>query len=147
KKLREEQGISRRELADLFGIGGKKPARIIKYIEEDGFYSAQAYPAGLVAVLAAEPDARDPLLRAWRRRRAQSHRRHRPETRTDLRLMREIYGFELTDMEPILGYSNLEYQKIERGVVPLLDTARDRILQAIDQAGKDRVQRLLKERA
>ena len=50
--------MSRRELADLFGVGGKKPARIIKYIEEDGFYSMQAYPAGLVAVLAGRsPEA------------------------------------------------------------------------------------------
>ena len=31
QRLRKQQGISRRELADLFGIGGKKPARIIKY--------------------------------------------------------------------------------------------------------------------
>ena len=52
KQLRLEQGITRRELADLFGVGGKKPARIIKYLEEDGFYSMQAYPAGLVVVLA-----------------------------------------------------------------------------------------------
>src|SRR5262249_58918956 len=50
KEKRKRLGISRRELADLFGIGGKKPARIIKYIEEDGFYSPQAYPPGLAAV-------------------------------------------------------------------------------------------------
>src|SRR5262249_44343313 len=42
KEKRKRLGIRRRELADLFGIGGKKPARIVKYIEEDGFYSAQA---------------------------------------------------------------------------------------------------------
>src|SRR5262249_38599755 len=37
KELRKKRGIARRELADLFGIRGKKPARILKYIEEDGF--------------------------------------------------------------------------------------------------------------
>ena len=36
---------------------------------------------------------------------------------------RELYGFEARDMEPILGYSSLEYQKLERGVQPLADTA------------------------
>ncbi len=116
---------ARRELADLFGIGGKKPARIIKYIEEDGFYSAQAYPAGLVALLASGASERAALLDAWQERRTQFHRRHRPETRIDLRLARELYGFEPRDMEPILGYSSLEYQKIERGVQPLADTAHD----------------------
>ncbi len=113
-RLRKQHGIDRRELADLFGIGGKKPARIIKYIEEDGFYSAQAYPAGLAALLAPGAAERAALLAAWRERRTQFHRRHRPETRFDLRLARELYGFEPRDMEPILGYSSLEYQKIER---------------------------------
>src|SRR5207237_306538 len=51
KRLRQRLGIERRELADLFGVGGKKPARIIKHIEEDGLYSARAYPAGLAALL------------------------------------------------------------------------------------------------
>ncbi|MHC4880262.1 MAG: helix-turn-helix transcriptional regulator, partial [Planctomycetota bacterium] len=55
KKIREKQKVTRREMADLFLIGGKKPARIIKHIEEDGHYSQQAYPAGLVALL-TEPD-------------------------------------------------------------------------------------------
>jgi transcriptional regulator with XRE-family HTH domain len=143
---RKRQGIRRREIADLFGIGGKKPARIIKYIEEDGFYSAQAYPAGLVAVLVESPAERERLLCRWQERRRQFHRRHRPETRTELRLARELYGFGSGEMESILGYSRLEYQKIERGVVPLLDTARERILQAIHQAGQSRIETLLKHR-
>jgi transcriptional regulator with XRE-family HTH domain len=146
KQLRKQQGITRRELADLFGIGGKKPARIIKYIEEDGFYSGQAYPAGLVAVLTEEPAERERLLQLWQQRRQQFHRRHRPEMRLDLRLMRERYGFELRDMEPILGYTSLEYQKIERGVSPLLETARARILAALLQAGQRRVEALLQRR-
>jgi transcriptional regulator with XRE-family HTH domain len=143
---RKLHGIRRRELADLFGIGGKKPARIIKSIEEDGFYSAQAFPAGLAAVLTRKKADEAQLLDLWRQRRQQFHRRHRPETRTDLRLAREIYGFELKDMEPILGYSSLEYQRIERGVTPLLPTARERILQAIDDAGHRRVDALLRRR-
>lgn len=146
QQLRKHEGINRRELADLFGIGGKKPARIIKYIEEDGFYSAQAHPAGLVALLAASDAERDALLAAWQERRRQFHRRHRPETRLDLRLARELYGFEPRDMESILGYSSLEYQKIERGVQPLADTAHARILQAIHQAGQRRVEALLQHR-
>lgn len=143
---RKRQGITRREIADLFGIGGKKPARIIKYIEEDGFYSAQAYPAGLVAVLVETPAEREKLFALWQERRRQFHRRHRPETRTELRLARELYGFESGEMEPILGYSRLEYQKIERGVVPLLESARERILQAIHQAGQVRIEALLQHR-
>jgi transcriptional regulator with XRE-family HTH domain len=143
-RLRQQQGIRRRELADLFGIGGKKPARIIKYIEEDGFYSAQAYPAGLAALLSDDPAEQERLLTAWRQRRQQLHRRHRPEMRLDLRLAREQYGFDVADMEAILGYSSLEYQKIERGVSPLLETARQRIVQAIHQAGRRRVEDLLR---
>src|SRR5262249_1474359 len=77
--LRKQQGVSRRELADLFGIGGKKPARIIKYIEEDGFYSAQAFPAGLAAVLTTDEAEQESLCKAWKDRRRQFHRRHRPE--------------------------------------------------------------------
>jgi transcriptional regulator with XRE-family HTH domain len=146
RQLRKKHGITRRELADHFGIGGKKPARIIKYIEEDGFYSAQAYPAGLAALLAGGEDERAGLLADWQQRRTQFHRRHRPETRIDLRLARELYGFEARDMEPILGYSSLEYQKIERGVQPLTDTARQRILHAIHAAGQRRVEALLQQR-
>jgi transcriptional regulator with XRE-family HTH domain len=146
KQHRKRLGISRRYLADLFGIGGKKPARIIKYIEEDGFYSAQAYPAGLAAVLVEDDAERERLLELWRQRRRQFHRRHRPETRIELRLAREQYGFEAGDTEPILGYSRLEYQKIERGVVPLLDSARDRILKALHQAGRQRIEALLERR-
>ncbi len=146
QKLRKQQGVSRRELADLFGIGGKKPARIIKAIEEDGFYSAQAYPAGLAALLAGDEEAQARLLKRWHDRRRQFHRRRRPETRADLRLARELYGFELKDMQPILGYSSLEYQRIERGVTPLLDTARERILQTLRQAGRRKVEELLARR-
>jgi transcriptional regulator with XRE-family HTH domain len=146
RQLRKKRGITRRELADLFAIGGKKPARIIKYIEEDGFYSAQAYPAGLAALLTDNASERAALLAAWQQRRTQFHRRHRPETRLDLRLARELYGFEPSEMEAILGYSSLEYQKIERGVQPLADTARQRILDAIHAAGKRRVETLLQQR-
>jgi transcriptional regulator with XRE-family HTH domain len=147
KRLREQQGIPRRELADLFGIGGRKPARILKHIEEDGYYSAQAYPAGLAAILTPEPADQARLLRLWKERRKQFHRRHRPEMRTDLRLTRELYGFTLQDMEPILGYSSLEYQRIERGVSPLLETARARIVEALHQAGQRRVEALLQLRS
>jgi transcriptional regulator with XRE-family HTH domain len=146
KRLRERQGIARRELADLFAIGGRKPARIIKHVEEDGYYSAQAYPAGLAAVLAPEPADQSRLLKLWRERRKQFHRRRRPEMRTDLRLARELYGFTLQDMEPILGYSGLEYQRIERGVSPLLETGQMRILEALHQAGQRRVEALLRLR-
>src|SRR5438105_3969545 len=146
KQLRKKRGISRRELADLFGIGGKKPARIIKYIEEDGFYSAKAYPAALVAVLTDDAAKRNRLLLRWQERRRQFHRRHRPETRTDLRLARELYGFAPQEMQPILGYSNAEYQRIERGVTPLLETAVTRILEAVHQAGQRRVATLLQQR-
>src|SRR5439155_20818047 len=79
-RLRHQQRLRRRQLADLFGIGGKKPARIVKHIEEDGLYSAQAYPAGLVAVLTSDDRERDRLLAAWAQRRRQFHRRRRPET-------------------------------------------------------------------
>src|SRR5439155_6650887 len=92
KQLRKQQGVTRREIADLFGIGGKKPARVIKYIEEDGFYSAKAYPAGLAAILTDDAAEQGRLLHCWQERRRQFHRRHRPETRTDLRLARELYG-------------------------------------------------------
>jgi transcriptional regulator with XRE-family HTH domain len=146
RQLRKKHGITRRELADLFDIGGKKPARIIKYIEEDGFYSAQAYPAGLAALLADAEQESGALLLAWQQRRRQFHRRHRPETRIDLRLAREQYGFDFRAMEPILGYSSLEYQKIERGVQSLTDTARQRIVQAIHAAGQRRVEALLHQR-
>jgi transcriptional regulator with XRE-family HTH domain len=143
KQLRQEQGVSRRELADLFGVGGKKPARIIKYVEEDGFYSMQAYPAGLVAVLAGRSPEAGRLLELWQDRRKVFHSRHRPEMRIDLRLARETYGFELKDVAPLLGYGPREYQKVEGGAEPLRDTARERILQAIHAAGQKRVEDLL----
>jgi transcriptional regulator with XRE-family HTH domain len=147
KQLRKKRGITRREIADLFGIGGKKPARIIRYIEEDGFYSAKAYPAGLAAVLTDDVVEQRRVLGLWKERRRQFHRRHRPEMRTELRLARELYGLQFQDMESILGYESLEYQRIERGVSPLLDTAVMRILHAIHQAGQRRVAAVLQQRS
>jgi transcriptional regulator with XRE-family HTH domain len=143
KRLRQQKGVRRRHLADLFGVGGKKPARTIKHIEEDGLYSARAYPAGMVAVLSTDHAERERLLAAWQTRRRQFHRRRRPETRIELRLARERYGFQPRAMEVILGYSALEYQKIERGVSPLSASAHERILTAIHQAGAKRVTELL----
>jgi transcriptional regulator with XRE-family HTH domain len=140
KRLRIQQGVRRRELADLFGIGGKKPARIIKYIEEDGFYSAKAFPAALAAVLADQPAERARLLQLWQERRHQFHRRRRPEVRAELRLARELYGFGLADIAPVLGYSSREYQLIERGQEPLRESARARVLEAIHRAGQARVE-------
>jgi transcriptional regulator with XRE-family HTH domain len=146
KRLRQRQGIERRELADLFGVGGKKPARIIKHIEEDGLYSARAYPAGLAALLSGRATEQARLLKLWQERRRQFHRRRRPETRTELRLARELYGFEPRDLEAVLGYSSLEYQKIERGVTALHEAALQRILEAVHQAGRRRVEELLRQR-
>jgi transcriptional regulator with XRE-family HTH domain len=146
QKLRKAKGLSRREVADLFGLRGKKPAQIIQSIEEEGCYSARAYPAGLAALLAQEAGDEVRLLELWEERRKQFHRRRRPETRTDLRLARERYGFEQSDMEPILGYSPEELQRIERGVTPLSSTARARILEAIHRAGRRRIEALLKEK-
>jgi transcriptional regulator with XRE-family HTH domain len=146
QRLRQQQGVSRRELADLFGIGGKKPARIIKHVEEDGFFSAQAFPAGLATLLTSKPTEHKRLLEMWQERRRQFHRRHRPEMHIDMRLTRELYGLELKDMEAVLGYSSLEYQRIERGVTPLPETAQARIVQAIHQAGQQRIAELLERR-
>src|SRR5581483_4237248 len=134
QQLRQERGISRRELADLFGVRGKKPARLLQAIEEEGCYSARAYPAGLAALVTDAAAEQGRLLASWAERRGRFHRRHRPETRLDLRLARERYGLEHRDMEPILGYTALEYQRLERGVGPLADTARERILQAVNRA-------------
>lgn len=147
QELRRKKGVNRREIADLFGIGGKKPARVIQSIEEKGCYSAQAYPAGLAALLGTDVDEHSRLLGMWEERRQQFHRRHRPEMRIDLRLARERYGFDQKDMESILGYSSLEYQRIERGAGPLTDTARDRILAAIHTAGKKRVEEMLQAKS
>jgi transcriptional regulator with XRE-family HTH domain len=146
QNLRKQKGFSRREVADLFRVGGKKPAQIIQSIEEEGCYSARAYPAGLAALLARDPDDPVRLLELWEERRKQFHRRHRPETRIDLRLARELYGFEHKDMEAVLGYTSLEYQRIERGVSPLSEPARLRILDAVHRAGRQRVDSLLLNR-
>ncbi len=146
RQLRERQGMTRRAVADLCGVGGKKPARLIQSIEEEGCYSARAYPAGLAALVTADPQEQARLERLWEERRARFHLRHRPETRLDLRLAREVYGFEHRDMEAILGYSALEYQRLERGVGPLAETARERIVDAIRRAGRKRVEALLQKR-
>ncbi|MBC7822211.1 MAG: hypothetical protein IAG10_35450 [Planctomycetaceae bacterium] len=146
-QLREQQNLSRRELADLFRIGGKKPARIIKHIEEDGMYSMQAFPAGLVTVLTPDVAEQSRLLDLWSARRRMFHCRHRPEHRVDIRLVREQYGFEIPQTAKFLGYSNLEYQKVERGIDALLDSAKSRIIDAIHQAGKKRLQDLLNYRS
>src|SRR5262245_53273148 len=145
-QMRKKQGVSRRELADLFDLKGKKPARVIKAIEEDGFYSAQAFPAGLAALVTDDDTEQTRLLELWQKRRRLFHARHRPETRLDLRLRRELFGFELSQMQEILGYTSQEYQRIERGVTPLSDTARSRIVEALDRAGRQRVATLLDRR-
>jgi transcriptional regulator with XRE-family HTH domain len=145
-QLRKKIGLSRRQVADLFGVGGKKPAQVIQSIEEEGCYSARAHPAGLAALLAGEMEEQRRLLELWEERRKQFHRRHRPETRLDLRLARERYGFEHKDMEPVLGYSAAEYQRIERGVTHLPESARERILLAVHRAGQRRVDALMKKK-
>lgn len=146
QRLREGRGISRRDLADLFGLGGKKPAQAVKHIEEQGAYSAVAYPTGLAAVLAPDSAERRALVDLWRQRRARFHRRHRPETWVELRLLREAYGFSAADLEPVLGYTAAEYQRIERGVTPLAEAARARVLAAVDRAGERRVADLVARR-
>ncbi|HVA46436.1 MAG TPA: helix-turn-helix transcriptional regulator [Pirellulales bacterium] len=146
RRLRLRRGLRRRELADLFGVGGKKPARIIKYIEEDGYYSVCAFPAGLAAALADNQDDQQRLLALWRRRRAQFICRRRPETRGELRLLREMYGLTLDDVPEVLGYTSLEYQRIERGVESLSETAGQRISEALERAGQQRVAALLARR-
>lgn len=147
RRLRLRRGLRRRELADLFGVGGKKPARIIKYIEEDGYYSVCVFPAGIAAVLATSDEEQERLLALWRRRRSQFVRRRRPETRGELRLAREVYGLTLDDVPDVLGYSSLEFQRIERGIEPLSEAAAQRILDAFERAGQQRVEALLERRA
>ncbi len=142
QELREQRGMSRRALADLFRIGGKKPARIIKHIEEDGMYSMQAFPAGLAALLTPDPAEQSRLLNLWCEHRRLFHCRRRPETRVDIRLARELYGFEIPQTAKFLGYTNLEYQKVERGIEHVLDSAKVRIIDAIHQFGKLRLQEL-----
>src|SRR5438132_6774433 len=61
-------------------------------------------------------------------------------------MAREQHGSEAADTDKILRSPRLDYQQIERGVVPLLDTARDRILQAIHKAGQERVEALMQHR-
>jgi transcriptional regulator with XRE-family HTH domain len=66
--------------------------------------------------------------------------------RGELRLLREMYGLTLDDVPQVLGYSSLEYQRIERGVEPLTESASQRILDAIERAGRQRVVALLQLR-
>lgn len=146
RRLRESRQIERREIADLFGIGGKKPAQSVKHIEESGAYSAHAYPEGLSAVLSDDKDERAQLVKRWEERRARFLRRHRPETWVELRLRREAFGFGIRDMEAILGYSPLEFQRIERGVTRLAPAAQARVLAALERAGEQRVSQLLSRR-
>ncbi|MFT5092236.1 MAG: transcriptional regulator with XRE-family HTH domain [Porticoccaceae bacterium] len=207
KKMREQQGITRREMSDLFLVGGKKPARIIKHIEEDGHYSQQAFPSGLIALLAeslmssarstssdADPTALRnghsktrsngtaiaandvvaaniesdedrkeaaiadvasrlaieeclELRKLWEQRRIRFHLRHRPEMQLDLRLQREFFGFDVNDAARILGYTSLEYQKIERGIEQLSDSARSRIIEALAEAGYKKVAEIFERRS
>lgn len=215
KKLREQQGITRREMSDLFLVGGKKPARIIKHIEEDGHYSQQAFPAGLIALLAdslapadelsVEQDAASSsndsgkktasrnghsmpanngtaresvsltakngaatdlveaarteagrrlefedsleLRKLWEQRRIRFHLRHRAEMQLDLRLQREFFGFAVNDAAKVLGYTSLEYQKIERGIEQLSDSARARIMSALTDAGYEKVGEIFQRRS
>ena len=143
----------------MFLIGGKKPARIIKHIEEDGHYSQQAFPAGIVALVTSpeyqpesvsdddlddhevdessespvavngksRPETAKPLKlldsdearelrKMWEYRRLRFHLRHRPEMQLDMRIQREYFGYDVAQAAEILGYTNLEYQKIERGI-------------------------------
>jgi transcriptional regulator with XRE-family HTH domain len=173
KKLREKLGVTRREVADLCGVGGRKPARIVKHIEEDGHYSQQAFPAGLVALLTdddrpsasslqfsgfseeeiaaempgfLETETAAELQEAWKKRRIRFHLRHRPEMQLDLRLQREYFGFDVAAAAKLLGYTSLEYQKIERGIEPLTETARSRILAALVSAGHERIRELFVKR-
>jgi transcriptional regulator with XRE-family HTH domain len=146
QQLRKKKGLSRRQVADLFGVGGKKPAQVVQSIEEEGCYSARAHPAGLAALLAPDAQERERLLGLWEERRTQFHRRRRPETRLELRLARERYGFEHQDLEPVLGYTAAEYQRIERGVTPLPGSALERIVQAVHRAGEARVEALLRKK-
>ena len=211
KKLREQQGITRREMSDLFLVGGKKPARIIKHIEEDGHYSQQAFPAALIALLADPLASEDEfakkqtksqrdiengrsdsnnghsfrrdcgaqdaasrngsaitdlveaeceeaarrlafedsieLRKLWEQRRIRFHLRHRPEMQLDLRMQREFFGFNVNDAARVLGYTSLEYQKIERGIEQLSDSARTRILKALSESGYEKVGEIFQRRS
>jgi len=211
KKLREQQGITRREMSDLFMVGGKKPARIIKHIEEDGHYSQQAFPAALIALLADPLASEDEfakkqtksqrdiengrsdsnnghsfrrdcgaqdaasrngsaitdlveaeceeaarrlafedsieLRKLWEQRRIRFHLRHRPEMQLDLRMQREFFGFNVNDAARVLGYTSLEYQKIERGIEQLSDSARTRILKALSESGYEKVGEIFQRRS
>jgi len=190
RKMRLALGVTRRETSDLFLIGGKKPARIIKHIEEDGHYSQQAFPAGIVALVTSpeyqpesvsdddlddhevdessespvavngksRPETAKPfklldsdeareLRKMWEYRRLRFHLRHRPEMQLDMRIQREYFGYDVAQAAEILGYTNLEYQKIERGIEKISDSARERILEAVEVAGLEKVKTIFERRA
>jgi transcriptional regulator with XRE-family HTH domain len=57
----------------------------------------------------------------------------------DLRLQREYFGFDVAQAAELLGYSSLEYQKIERGIEPLTESGRKRIIEALEEAGHEKL--------
>ena len=65
----------------------------------------------------------------------------------DLRLQREFFGFDVNDAARILGYTSLEYQKIERGIEQLSDSARSRIIEALAEAGYKKVAEIFERRS
>ena len=84
------------------------------------------------------------LLGLWEERRRQFHRRHRPETRLDLRLAREPYGFELQGHggHPGVRAAGVPANRARRRA-RCRSAAQARILQAIERAGQQRVAALL----
>ena len=132
-------------MADLFGVGGKKPAQLIQSIEEKGCYSAGPTLPGWRPCCAPNRTTGGVCWRCGRSGEAISP----PASAGDAiesALARRLYGFEHRDMEAILAYTPVEYQKIERGVGPLSDAGRARILEAVHRAGQRRVETLLKAR-
>jgi transcriptional regulator with XRE-family HTH domain len=146
-QLREQQEISRRELSDLFAVGGKKPAQVIAAIEEKGCYSRRAYPAGLVAILTSDREQQQHLRQLWEQRRNTFHRRRHPWIRIELRLCCEWYGLGAGEIEPALGYTWGQYQQLERSLLRLTEAGYQRTLAALEQAGQHRVGSLLAQRA
>ena len=82
----------------------------------------------------------------WEQRRIRFHLRHRPEMRLDLRLEREYYGFDVPQAAKILGYTSLEYQKVERGIETITASSNKRILAAYQLAGHRRVAEVFQRR-
>ena len=65
----------------------------------------------------------------------------------DLRMHREFFGFNINDAARVLGYTSLEYQKIERGIEQLSDSARTRILKALSESGYEKVGEIFQRRS